>query len=178
MKDSYINQITQILHKVLVNGRIRRLQAQLIFIFGFQSLQSCIGVFVFALEHFLLDELVLFAALQLLFGYRLLDLDALIFGRTQLLFGLFAIGLVVVVRFHGGVQLLEHPEDFLVGFVANFATLKLRKLGYGFIGFEGENRVIGCLTELYGSQAFIFQTKCVKCDFQGFQSIKKLFLTA
>lgn len=46
----YINQIAQIFNKIFMNCCIRRFQAQLVLIFRFQRLQSCVRIFIFALK--------------------------------------------------------------------------------------------------------------------------------
>lgn len=125
--DTYIDQIAQIFHKVLVDGRVGCLQAQLVLVLRLEGLQSCIGVLVLAFENFLLDELVLFAAFQFLLGNALLQLHALVFGGAELLFRFLGLGLVRVVGFHVGVQLLQDAQYFDVCFEANFAALMVRK---------------------------------------------------
>lgn len=77
------------------------------------------------LVNFLLDELVLLAARELLRRrVRDLELAALLLGDAELRLRLPRLRLVRLVGLHRRVQLVQHPEDLLVRLVANLAALE------------------------------------------------------
>jgi len=78
------------------------------------------------LVNFLLDELVLLAACELLTAVRVrhLELVALLLGDAELRLRLPGFGLIGLVGLHRRVQLVQHPEYLLVRLVADLATLR------------------------------------------------------
>lgn len=77
------------------------------------------------LVHFLFHELVFLATRELLGrGIRHLELAALLFRHTKLRFRLPWPRLVCLIRFHRGMQLVQHSKDLLVRLVAYFTALK------------------------------------------------------
>ena len=57
--------------------------------------------------------------------FRLSHLVALLLDDLQLVLGLPELGLVRLVRLHGGVKLVQHLQHLLVNLVADLATLKI-----------------------------------------------------
>lgn len=106
-----------------MNRIVGRLQAQLVLVLRLQRLQLGVRVLVLPLHHLLLEDLVLFAALQLLLWYRLLQLEPLQLGRTQLRLGRLALRLVALICLHGRVQLLQDPQNLLVRLKRNLPAL-------------------------------------------------------
>lgn len=77
------------------------------------------------LVNFLLDELVLLAARELLRRrVRDLELAALLLGDAELRLRLSRLSLVSLVRLHRRVELVQHPKYLLVRLVTDFTTLK------------------------------------------------------
>lgn len=107
-----------------MNGGVCRLQAQYILISCFESFQTGIIELILPLLDLLLDELVLLGAGQLLrlVRHALLQLEALGLGQAELALGDPHLALVAVVRLHGGVQLVQHPQDLLVQLLAHLAA--------------------------------------------------------
>lgn len=77
------------------------------------------------LVHFLLDELVLLAARELLATVRVrhFELVALLLGDAELRFRLSGLGLISLVGLHRRVEFVQHAEYLLVRLVADLATL-------------------------------------------------------
>lgn len=78
------------------------------------------------LVNFLLDELVLLTARELLTAVRVrhLELVALLLGDAKLRLRLPGLGLVGMVGLHRRVQLVQHSQYLLVCLVADLATLQ------------------------------------------------------
>lgn len=150
-QETHVNQVAKILNKVLVDGRVGSLQAKLIFVLGFQRLQSCVCVLIFPLkvvernqrfrketreenmqdshlQHFLLNHFEFLVAIEFLFRYALLDFSALHFSSSQLFLSLSTVQLIAMIGFHCCVELLKDPENLFVNLISNLAALLVNSL--------------------------------------------------
>lgn len=83
-------------------------------------------VFILAhLVHFLFHEFIFFAAREFLWrSICYLELATLLFRDAKLRFRLPWPGLVCLIRFHRGMQLIQYSKNFLVRLITYFTALK------------------------------------------------------
>lgn len=76
--------------------------------------------------NFFPDESDFFGLFEFLFRNRLLDFQSLVFRHFQLCLRLFGFGLIWLIGFHGGMQLVKYSQYLLVDLVTDLPTLKTR----------------------------------------------------
>ncbi len=78
---TYVNEIREVVHEVLLYGRVGRVHAQEVLVPGLGGLQPCVLILLSPLGVLFLDQAILAVTLALLHGNTLLEFVALLLNN-------------------------------------------------------------------------------------------------
>lgn len=120
----YVNDIGEIVDKVLVDGRVGSVHAENVLVARFEGLEMSVVVFGLSFGDLLFNQFEFLRLFQLFAGDRRLQFLALRLDVAQLRIGLPLLQLVHLRRLHGRVQFVQHLQQLFVTLVSHFAALK------------------------------------------------------
>ena len=122
-----VDEVGEVVDEVLLNGRVGGVHVEQVLVPRLGGLEPGLVVLELPLLELLLDDAQPLVLRPLLLGHGRVQLVALLLHDLQLVLGLPELGLVRLVRLHGGVKLVQHLQHLLVDLVADLATLTDRK---------------------------------------------------